>query len=106
MGKGRGKHRERYLQRIDAIMGALLNPTVLLATLLVVGYASLFHLWTGRSLRELLLFLVVAAIGFALGQWAGRSLQLDILRIGQLYILETIVASFLALFLVKTLNLL
>lgn len=85
-------------------MGALLNPTVLLAVLLVVGYASLFHLWAGRSLRDLLLFLLAAAVGFALGQWAGRYVQLGILRVGQLYALEATVVSLLALLLVRTLS--
>ena len=89
-------------------MGLLLNPTVLLATLLVAGYVSIFHLWTGRSTRDLLVFLIAAGVGFALGQWIGRSLQWDILwdmRIGQLYILEATIVSVLALFLVKILNL-
>ncbi len=86
-------------------MDIVLNPMILLATLLVAGYASLFHLWTGRSRRDLLLFLIAAALGFALGQWVGRSLQLDILRIGHLYTLEATLASLLALFLVKILNL-
>ena len=85
-------------------MSLLFNPTLLLATLLVTGYASLFHLWTGRSAGDLLRFLLAAAVGFALGQWVGRTLQLDILRIGQLYMLETSLAALLALILVRTLN--
>lgn len=78
-----------------------LNPTVLLATIVAAGYATVFHLWTGRSLRDLLLFLFAAWAGFGLGQWAGMSLQWGILRVGQLFLLEATVASVLALILFK-----
>lgn len=80
-----------------------LNPSILLATLMAAGYASVFHLWTGRSLRDLLLFLFTSAAGFGLGQWAGTSLQLGILRVGELFLLEATVASVLALVLVRIL---
>jgi hypothetical protein len=84
-------------------MALLLNPTILLAAILAAGYASIFHLWTGRSKRDLLLFLFVAGTGFALGQWAGQSLRWEVLWIGQLCTLEATLASLLALFLVKAL---
>lgn len=81
----------------------MLSPAVLLGTLLVAGYASIFHLWTGRSLRELPRFLVVAGVGFALGHWVSQTLGLETLRIGQLSLLEATLASIFALFLVKVL---
>ena len=84
-------------------MALLFNPTTLLATLLAAGYASIFHLWAGRSLRDLLMFLMAAAAGFGLGQWVGQSLQWEILRIGTLCTLEATVTSLLGLFLVKIL---
>jgi hypothetical protein len=86
-------------------MNALLNPTLLLGLLLSIGYAALFHLWTGRTVRDLTLYLIASLLGFGLGQWAGQSTGLDLFRIGQLHILETTVGAFLALFIVRTLNL-
>lgn len=83
-------------------MAALLNPTLLLAVLLAIGYASLFHLWTGRSLRDLLVYLAAASVGMIVGQWIGGTLELDVLRIGQLHTLEVTVAAFLSLFIVRT----
>jgi hypothetical protein len=71
--------------------------------LLVTGYASIFHLWTGRSLRELPRFLVVAGVGFALGHWVSQTLQWETLRVGQLCLLEGTLASVLALFFVRVL---
>jgi len=83
-------------------MAALLNPTLLLAVLLAIGYASLFHLWTGRNLRDLLVYVVAAGVGVIIGQWIGSSLELNFLRIGQLHTLEVTVAAILSLLLVRT----
>ena len=86
-------------------MAALLNPTLLLAVLLAIGYASLFHLWTGRSLRDLFVYLAAAGVGVIVGQWIGGTLELDVLRIGQLHTLEVTVGAFLSLLIVRTFEL-
>ncbi len=86
-------------------MAALLNPTLLLAALLAIGYATLFHLWTGRSLRDLFVYLIVAAVGVVIGQWIGGTLGLNLLRIGQLHTIEVTVGAFLALLIVRTFEL-
>lgn len=85
-------------------MNALLNPTLLLGLLLSAGYAALFHLWTGRTLRGLILYLIASGLGFGIGQWAGQATGFDFLQIGQLHLLETAVGAFLALLIVRTLN--
>lgn len=82
-------------------MTLIFNPTNLLATLLVAGYASIFHLWTGRSIRDLPLYLLAAAVGFGLGQWVGQALQWDVLKVGQICTLEATLASALALIVVR-----
>lgn len=82
-----------------------LNPALVFGLLLSAGYAALFHLWTGKSLRNLVVYLFAAVLGFGAGQWAGQLLQLDLLRIGQLYLIETGLGALLALLLVRTLNL-
>ena len=69
--------------------------------MLVTGYASIFHLWTGRSLREFPQFLVAAGVGFILGHWVSQTLQWETFRVGQLSLLEATLASVLALFLVR-----
>ncbi|NOX63438.1 MAG: hypothetical protein GXP42_16050 [Chloroflexi bacterium] len=66
----------------------LLSPTVALIVLLAFVYAALFHLWKGRTLGDLLLALLMALIGLTLGQLAGRVLGLNVLRMGQAYLLE------------------
>ena len=83
-------------------MTALLNPSLLLVVLLAVGLASLFHLWTGRTLGDLAVYLAGALVGAALGQWIGRSAGLDVLQIGQFHLLEAALGSILALMIIKT----
>jgi uncharacterized membrane protein YeaQ/YmgE (transglycosylase-associated protein family) len=82
-------------------MGALLNPSVLLGILLSIAYASLFHLWTGRHLRDLLVFIIAALIGFAVGQWSGPRFQLEFLHVGQLYLFEASIGAWLGLLVAK-----
>ena len=86
-------------------MAALLNPTLLIAVLLAIGCASLFHLWTGKTLRDLVVYLAAAGVGVIVGQWIGGSLELNFLRIGQLHTLEVTVAAILSLLLVRTFEL-
>jgi len=69
--------------------------------LLVAGYASLFHLWTGRSLRELPQYLIAAGVGFMLGHWVSQTLQWETWKVGQLSLMEATLASLIALILVR-----
>jgi hypothetical protein len=78
-------------------MLAFVPPALLLGVLLSVAYASLLHLWKGRSLRDLLLYLLASAGGFAVGQLLGLLLQIPFPRIGQVHVVEATVFAWLAL---------
>jgi hypothetical protein len=78
-------------------MLAFVPPALLLGLLLSVAYATLLHLWKGRSLRDLLLYLLASAGGFAIGQVLGVLLQMPIFRIGQLHVVEASLLAWLAL---------
>jgi hypothetical protein len=80
-------------------MSLFLDPAVILGVLLSAGYACLFHLWAGRNLRELFLYLLVALVGFALGQWIGQLARLDLWLLGRIHLLEA--SSVALLFLVS-----
>jgi hypothetical protein len=84
-------------------MSNWLSPALLLGILLSVGYASLFHLWRGRHLGDLLLALPIAAIGFSAGQLIGLVAQTSLLQVGQLHLLEASIGAWLALFGVRAL---
>jgi hypothetical protein len=78
-------------------MIALIPPGLLLGLLLSVGYACLFHVWGGYSLRDLFFFLIASVCGFAIGQLLGMLMQLPLPQIGQIHIVEASVVACLAL---------
>jgi hypothetical protein len=85
-------------------MLAFVPPALLLGILLSVAYAGLLHLWKGRSLRDLLLYLVASAIGFAVGQLLGLLLQIPLPRMGQVHIIEATIFAWVALIGVRELT--
>ena len=46
-------------------MNATPSPGLLLGLLLSMGYAGIFHLWVGRSLRDLAAYMAAATVRFA-----------------------------------------
>ena len=74
------------------------QPALLLGLLLSAGYASLYHLWGGRTVRDLFVYLIVAGVGFAIGQGIGGVTDLALLRIGQLHVLEASLVAWISLF--------
>jgi hypothetical protein len=85
-------------------MLAFVPPALLLAILLSVAYASLLHLWKGRSLRDLLLYLLASTGGFAIGQLLGLLLQIPLPRIGQIHVVEASIFAWIALIGVRELT--
>jgi len=85
-------------------MLAFVPPALLLSVLLSVAYAGLLHLWKGRSLRDLLLYLVASALGFAVGQLLGLLLQIPLPRIGQVHVVEASIFAWAALIGVRELT--
>lgn len=83
----------------------LLSPPLVLGLLLSIGYASLYHLWGGRSVRDLLLYLVAAGLGFILGQTVGVLAGGEFGQIGQIQMIEASIGAWLALICVRLLEL-
>lgn len=86
-------------------MWILLPPALLLSVVLSVAYAALLHLWKGRSLRDLVVYQLAAAGGFALGQLVGLLLQMPLPRMGQVHVVEATLFAWLALIGVRELTL-
>lgn len=78
-----------------------LYPPLVLSAFLAVGYGSLFHLWQGRTYRDLIVYVAAAACGFALGQGLGILLNTDWFRIGQVRIIEATLAAWFALLIAR-----
>ena len=81
-------------------------PPYLLFSLLIAGtYGALFHLWRGKTFRELLLYLGAAIAGFALGGVAGSAIGLPLFTVGQVHVVEASLASWGFLFIARWLKL-
>lgn len=86
------------------MLDILLSPTLLLSLVVALIYAALFHLWQGRSLRDLAGYIVAAVAGFAMGQIVGLQTNWSWLDIGQVNMVEASLASWIALFIAKRLK--
>lgn len=68
-------------------------PSYLLILLLAVIYAALFHLWRGRRWSDLVVSLVMALVGMALGQLLAPLLGIELFRVGEVDVLvDTLLA--------------
>lgn len=74
-----------------------LPPALLLGLILSTVYAALFHLWGGRTVRDLLLYWIASVVGFAIGQAVGLFIRIPLLEIGQLHVLEGSIGAFVGL---------
>ena len=69
------------------------TPALVLSVFLASIYAVAFHLWLGRTLRDLLALWLAALIGFAVGQIVGQVWGFVPWMVGQVHILEATVLS-------------
>jgi len=76
----------------------ILSPSLALMLVLAILYGTVFHLWRGRTWRDLALYLLLALSGMLIAQPLGAALGLNILRIGPTYFFEgTLLSGFLML---------
>jgi hypothetical protein len=73
-------------------------PALIMSLVLAPAYAAAFHLWLGRSIRDLLFYWLAAVVGFASGQVAGYLLDFVPWTIGQVHIIEATLVALLFLF--------
>jgi uncharacterized membrane protein YeaQ/YmgE (transglycosylase-associated protein family) len=73
-------------------------PTLILGLILSTLYGALFHLWRGGNAGRLLLYLILAWLGFWLGQFLGNYLKFSFDTLGQLHIVIATLGSFILLF--------
>lgn len=79
-------------------------PYILLSILLGITYGTIFHLWRGKTVRDLIIYILAGIIGFALGQGMANLMDFSMLLIGPLHIVEATVVSWASLFLVQWLK--
>jgi len=81
-----------------------LSPALLLSAILAGMYACGFHLWLGKSLQELALYLVASGLGFALGQIVGDRVGCGWLTLGQVHLPEATIGATVLLLLARWLR--
>jgi len=82
-----------------------MRPDLLLIVPIASIYGAAFHLWRGRSFRDLAVCVVTANVGLALGHLAGQFFGLDVPTLGQLHVLEGTLCSWGLLFVATRLKL-
>ena len=60
------------------------TPAILLGILLSILYGSVFHLFRGGGTGRLLLYIVLAMIGFWIGQLLANNFGLSFIKVGTL----------------------
>lgn len=73
-------------------------PALLFGIVLSSAYGSAFHFWKGGSLKRLLLYVLLAWLGFWLGHAAGASLGWDFAAVGPVNIGTATLGSAIFLF--------
>lgn len=74
---------------------------LVLGFLVATAYAAVFHLIIGGPLRRLLLYLVASWAGFAIGQFVGIVLNIDLFKLGTLHLLSASLGAWAALLLAR-----
>jgi hypothetical protein len=80
-------------------------PDFLLSGLLGGLYGTIFHLWRGKTVRDLFIYFLTGIVGFLFGQGVGNILGFEILTMGRLHLLEATLVSWLLLLLIYWLKL-
>lgn len=80
-------------------------PTLILSTVIATLYAALYHLLSGRTMRQLFLDWASSLLGFAAGQIGATVLRLQDMRIGELHLLVATITSWLSMLFVRRLKL-
>ena len=78
-----------------------LPPSLLLSTVLAVLLGTLWFVWRGRTLRDWIIDVLAALLGFGLGQLVGSLLGLGVPVIGEVRVVEGSLFALLALWLTQ-----
>ena len=68
-------------------------PTLFLGLILSTLYGALFHLWRGGNAGRLILYILLAWIGFWLGQLVGNLANVSFDTLGQLHLVVASLGS-------------
>lgn len=73
-------------------------PSFVLGATVATFLGAIFHLWRGGGLGRLLLYMLLAWIGFWVGHWVASNFGWELFRVGPLFLGFGILTSLAALF--------
>lgn len=79
-------------------------PYLLLSLILGAIYGTIFHVWRGKTFKDLAIFMVAGMVGFIIGQALGNLFGFQVFLIGPLHIIEATVTSWITLFVAQWLK--
>ncbi len=74
-------------------------PSLVFSALLSTACGLIFHILRGGNLLRLLILMLAAWIGFAIGQLIGSLTDWPLLRVGEVYVLQGLIGSLIAMIL-------
>ena len=80
------------------------RPVFLVSATLATIWAALFHLLLGKKWTDLILYWFIGLLGFAIGQAMAGALQLRWLLVGEVHIIESTLACWIAMLVARWLK--
>lgn len=78
-----------------------MSPTILLIAILAVATGLIYHLWRGGGFARLILSIVAAGIGMAIGQVLSQLFGWRLILLGEVHLVQALIGGLLVLVLIN-----
>jgi hypothetical protein len=78
-----------------------ISPTILLLAILAVAIGLIYHLWRGGGFGRLILSIVAAGVGIAIGQVLSQFFGWRLIMLGEVHLVQALVGGMLVLVLIN-----
>jgi hypothetical protein len=78
-----------------------MSPTILLLAILAVATGLIYHLWRGGGFARLILSIVAAGIGIAIGQVVSQLSGWRLIMLGEVHLVQALIGGLLVLVLIN-----
>jgi hypothetical protein len=75
----------------------VITPTLLLLAILAVAMGLIYHLWRGGGFARLILSIIAAGIGVAIGQVLSQFFGWRLILLGEVHLVEALIGGMLVL---------
>ncbi|MBI5564212.1 MAG: hypothetical protein HY870_04915 [Chloroflexi bacterium] len=78
-----------------------MSPTILLIAILAAATGLIYHLWRGGGFARLILSIVAAGIGIAIGQVLSQLFGWRLILLGEVHLVQALIGGLLVLVLIN-----